>query len=98
MTSGYYKEHDNKCLTANISNVTDENCKRYKYISNRSLDSTSFSNFVIKRNLNGDIDDLLMCSMVSVVIANCVNTPYDNTQPYNNAEMVLQHFAVSKSV
>ncbi len=102
MTSGYYKEHEGNYLKANISNVTDENCKRYKYLANRSLGSTSYSNFVIKRNNDGNtIDDLLMCSVVSVVIANCVNTPYtppDTTLPYNNAEMSLQHFVVSKSV
>lgn len=97
-TSGYYKEHEGNYLKANITNVTDENCKRYKYLSNRSLNSTSFSNFVIKRNIDGDIDDLLMCSIVSVIIANCINTPYDNTQPYNNAEMILQYFVVNKSV
>lgn len=100
-TSGYYKEHDDNYLKVNITNITDEDSKKFKYIANRSLNPKSYSNFVIKRNKTGDIDDLLMCDMVSVIMPNCINTPYKGNElglEYNNAELLLHNFVVNKEI
>ena len=96
-TNGYYKKFDSY-VSAEVSNIQDSELKKYKYMTNMSLQGNSLSHIITK---SIDNNKMVMYDIISKVVVNCINTPYytsDTAPSYNNSELVVQNFIVMKEI